>query len=105
VTDDITDGHGNWWERYERVDFSLHITRQLRLECSCTNTTCITCAAADELEQLNTIHGWLQHGINNGYCQPPTCGAHDGTPYSEEEADAYEAGEDPCIYIVKLIEP
>jgi len=25
--------------------------------------------------------------------------------YSEEEADAYEAGEDPCIYIVKLIEP
>jgi hypothetical protein len=29
----ITDGHGNWWERCERDDCDLHITRPGEADC------------------------------------------------------------------------
>lgn len=45
---------------------------------------------------------WIEYGVQMGWCSPPVCEPHDGTPISEEEADQYEQGEDPCVHILRL---
>jgi hypothetical protein len=47
---------------------------------------------------------WLQQGISNGFCGPAICYPHDGLPMSEQEDEAYDAGDDPCIHIIRLYE-
>jgi hypothetical protein len=47
---------------------------------------------------------WLQQGLTNGFCGPAICYPHDGLPLSEQEDNAYFAGDDPCIHIIRLYE-
>ena len=47
---------------------------------------------------------WAQYGIKNGWATPPVCATHDGVPNSEEEEDAWEQGEDPCVHVIRLVE-
>lgn len=48
---------------------------------------------------------WLQNGIDRGWVTEPFCFTHDGDPFlSEEEAQEWEEGGDPCSYVIKLIE-
>jgi hypothetical protein len=47
---------------------------------------------------------WLQQGLSNGFCGPAICYPHDGLPLSEQEDGAYDAGDDPCIHIIRLYE-
>jgi hypothetical protein len=47
---------------------------------------------------------WLQQGLSNGFCGPAICYPHDGLPLSEQEDEAYDAGDDPCIHIIRLYE-
>lgn len=79
---------------------------KLRLECVCgsggASGQCVVCQSADMLERQLSFDGWLSEGIRLGYCEAPICGAHDGTPYSKDETIAFEAGEDPCVYIVRV---
>jgi hypothetical protein len=49
-----------------------------------------------------TYDEWIAHGITQGWCGPPVCDTHDGTPTTEEEDDDFNAGGDPCIGIVRL---
>jgi hypothetical protein len=51
-----------------------------------------------------TFDEWLQQGISNGFCGPAICYPHDGLPMSEQEDEAYDAGDDPCIHIIRLYE-
>lgn len=47
---------------------------------------------------------WIQAGIDNGWISPPFCNTHDGDPYmTEEEEQAWENGEDPCMPVFKII--
>lgn len=46
---------------------------------------------------------WIKVGMANGWCGPPVCSSHDGTPYSEAEYAAYDYL-DPCIHIIRLYE-
>lgn len=45
---------------------------------------------------------WLEYGWRQGWCGPPVCEMHDGTPMSIEEEDMIFNGEDPCITIIRL---
>lgn len=45
---------------------------------------------------------WIRYGLGRGWCGPPVCSTHDGTPTSEAEEDEFENGMDPCIHIVRL---
>ena len=48
------------------------------------------------------FEAWLQFGIDNGWAGPPVCETHDGLPMTEDESTAFEAGEDPCVHILRL---
>jgi|GEM_PF-1028192 len=49
-----------------------------------------------------TIDEWLQIGVKNKWCGAAVCSTHDGIPMSEEEETDWEAGADPCHYILRL---
>ena len=55
----------------------------------------------DELE----FSIWLGNGIERGWVTEPFCNAHTGDPYmTEEEAQEWEDGGDPCMYVLKIKE-
>jgi hypothetical protein len=47
---------------------------------------------------------WLAIGREHGFCSPPVCSTHDGTPMSDREIDIWDDGEDLCINILRLYE-
>ena len=49
-----------------------------------------------------TFDEWIAHGITQGWCGPPVCNTHDGTPTTQEEDDDFDDGGDPCIGIIRL---
>lgn len=49
-----------------------------------------------------TFEQWADYGLNAGWCGPVVCSTHDGTPMSDEEADQFDDGLDPCIPIIRL---
>ena len=48
------------------------------------------------------IWDWIEEGIENGWCAEPSCVSHDGIPSTEEEAEEFEEGYDPCQFVVRL---
>lgn len=48
------------------------------------------------------VEEWLDYGAQRGFCGPPVCATHDGTPTSADEDDAFEDGDDPCLHIIRL---
>lgn len=51
---------------------------------------------------LSTLKGWLQHGIDAGFCSDAVCSTHNSLPATEEEVELWEAGDDPCIAGVRI---
>ncbi len=49
-----------------------------------------------------TVEEWLRLGLEAGWCGPPVCATHDGTPTSAGEDDAFDDGDDPCLHILRL---
>lgn len=49
-----------------------------------------------------TFEEWLQHGIQNKWCSPPTCGMHDGGFFTIAEELELDEGYDPCYTVVRL---
>jgi hypothetical protein len=48
---------------------------------------------------------WIENGINRGWISKPFCYTHEGDPYmTEEEEKEWEEGQDPCSFVIKLIE-
>ena len=50
------------------------------------------------------IHEWIEYGHSRGYCTDAYCDTHDGRFLTDEEAEQFEAGEDPCCYVLRLVE-
>ena len=50
-----------------------------------------------------TLDDWLEIGQDLGFCGPPRCVTHLDI-YTPEEMAAFDAGEDPCINAVRLLE-
>ena len=51
---------------------------------------------------MNLIE-WLRHGTEHGYVTGPTCETHD-TVYTDSEIDQFDAGDDPCVFVLRLNE-
>ena len=51
---------------------------------------------------LSTFDGWLRHGIAVGFCGEESCIQHDGTPFTADEVEQFEAGDDPCVVVVRI---
>ena len=47
-----------------------------------------------------TFDEWAKVGYDQGWCSPPVCCIHDGTPTSAYE-DSAEV-DDPCVHVVRL---
>jgi hypothetical protein len=48
------------------------------------------------------IYEWLQYGIDNKFCTDSACQTHDYVELTEEEEEALNDGDDPCIVVVRL---
>ena len=47
---------------------------------------------------------WLTNGIERGWVTEPFCNTHEGDPFmSDEEAQEWEEGGDPCQVVIKLV--
>lgn len=46
---------------------------------------------------------WLKVGIEQGYCSHTLCIAHT-IPFTDDEAERFELGFDPCITGVRLLD-
>jgi hypothetical protein len=48
---------------------------------------------------------WFNNGIDRGWISEMQCATHDGIdPISQEEIDEWEAGGDPCQFVVRILE-
>lgn len=45
---------------------------------------------------------WLQTGIQMGWVSSAYCDTHAGIPMSDGEELAYELGEEPCLFAVRI---
>ena len=50
-----------------------------------------------------TFDEWIELGRRNGLQLARFCAAHE-TPYTKQEGELYERGDDPCIAAVRVIE-
>ena len=56
-------------------------------------------------EDLNEFQIWFNNGVERGWISDVTCATHDGIdPIDEEEAQAWENGEDTCQFVVRILE-
>ena len=48
---------------------------------------------------------WLENGIDRGWISGPYCATHDGGMeyMSEEEVEEWEAGNDPCQHVIRIM--
>lgn len=58
------------------------------------------------MEKYNSadFQEWLEFGYNKGWVSDVFCNTHDGGPMSDEEQHAWDQGEDPCMFCVRLNE-
>jgi hypothetical protein len=48
---------------------------------------------------------WRDYGIEKGWISDPFCNTHVGDPFmSDEEAQEWEEGGDPCMVVFKIFE-
>ena len=59
----------------------------------------------DDFDRHATFIAWLEVGVECGWITPPVCAQHDGLPMTGEEADSYEEGYDPCVFVVRVWGP
>lgn len=45
---------------------------------------------------------WLQYGLERRWIGPAVCLTHDGYPQTEAEDDAWNEGDDPCLFMHRL---
>lgn len=56
-------------------------------------------------DNVDEFRIWYDNGVANGWISQMTCATHDGIgSISEEEEAAWEAGEDPCQFVVRILE-
>ena len=45
---------------------------------------------------------WIEMGQKNKWCSLMVCDTHDGLPRSDEEWQAWDNGDDPCAFVVRV---
>jgi hypothetical protein len=47
---------------------------------------------------------WRDLGISKGWISDPFCDTHSAGPITDEEDQAWENGEDPCMFVFRIYE-
>lgn len=47
---------------------------------------------------------WRDIGIAKGWISEPFCDTHEAGPISEEEVQAWDNGDDPCMFVFRIYE-
>ncbi len=48
------------------------------------------------------FNDWLKYGIDAGFCGEGLCIQHEGTPFTADEVELFETGDDPCVPVVRV---
>jgi hypothetical protein len=59
--------------------------------------------AVDAKANINYFE-WRDLGISKGWISEPFCDTHDAGFMTEEEEQAWEKGEDPCMFVFRIYE-
>lgn len=51
-----------------------------------------------------SFEDWIKFGMDMGWCGPPVCSTHDGIPFSEQEEESWDQGDDPCVHVIRMYE-
>jgi hypothetical protein len=46
---------------------------------------------------------WIQEGIDKGYCSTTCCETHNPDYYTEDEIKKLNSGDDPCVFVVRIL--
>lgn len=58
----------------------------------------------EEISNEKEFEIWLNNGIERGWITDPFCNTHEGDPYmTDEEAQEWEDGGDPCQVVLKVL--
>jgi hypothetical protein len=57
---------------------------------------------ANQMTDLDDFFDWLNHGVYKGWVSFPVCGTHAEVALSEEESEEFEAGYDPCVFVLRV---
>lgn len=58
----------------------------------------------EEISNEKEFEIWLNNGVERGWVSDPFCNTHEGDPYmTEEEAQEWEDGGDPCQVVLKVL--
>jgi hypothetical protein len=44
---------------------------------------------------------WMEIGLQRGFVGPPVCATHDGIPYTLEEEQQFDEGDDICVHVIR----
>ena len=56
------------------------------------------------MTDADAIIDWIDEGIEKGYCVPLACQTHERHEYlTNDEAEALLDGEDPCVFVVRVL--
>ena len=58
-----------------------------------------------QVRRARKFNRWFRYGVKNGLCTDQFCLTHDVQPMSDQEADAWDEGHDPCCHVVRLGQP
>jgi hypothetical protein len=59
--------------------------------------------AADAKANMNYFD-WRDLGISKGWISEPFCDTHNAGPITDEEEQAWEDGQDPCMFVFRIYE-
>jgi hypothetical protein len=54
--------------------------------------------------EIDAFYEWLKKGLDAGWVEE-ACATHDGVPSTDAEDAAWEAGSDPCQFVLRLWGP
>ena len=54
------------------------------------------------MADIKAIKAWIKTGIDEGYCSELGCSPHPADYLTEEEAESFLDGEDPCAFVLRL---
>lgn len=56
------------------------------------------------LRKYSDIESWIEYGKKKGWVSEIFCNTHEGPPLTEEEAQDWDEGNDPCDFHVKIFD-
>ena len=54
------------------------------------------------MADIKAIKAWIKTGIDSGYCSELVCSTHTADYLTEEEAESFLDGEDPCAFVLRV---